>query len=58
MLSTFTSKTYVGCFMASRISIRVEEEVRVLAEHCWELGIKQKHVQKPRKLPDLFEYIH
>lgn len=58
MLSIFILKTYVGCFMASRISIKVEEEVRVLAEHCWELGSKQKHVQKSRKLPDLFKYVH
>ena len=44
--------------MASRISIKVEEEVRVLAEHCWELGNKQKPVQKSRKLRDSFKHVH
>lgn len=43
--------------MASRISTKVEEEVRALVEHCWELGSKQKHVQKSKKLPDLFKYV-
>lgn len=57
-LKTYKQTTYVGCFMASRISIKVEEEVRELAVHCWELGNKQKHVQKPWQLSDLLKYVH
>lgn len=50
MLSIFELNTYVGCFMASRISIKVEEEVRELTEHCWELRSKQTYAQKPGQL--------
>lgn len=36
--------------MASRISIKVEDEVRELTEHCWELQSKQTYVQKAGQL--------